>query len=112
VASLHVTVDRGRRRYDLSAFGDRELVMACLHWNGALRFEIGSELHSAVRSLADGFGPNVTEPDMFWDWSHVRDSSDEAFVAMAKALRVVLEAKCWAAGDGCVPCPHRDYCWR
>jgi len=39
-----------------------------------------------ARTLADGFGPGCTNQDALWDWSHVRDSSPQAFAAMAKFL--------------------------
>ena len=37
-----------------------------------------------IRALGDGFG-QTTDPDLLFDWSHVRDSSDQAVTAMAAA---------------------------
>lgn len=48
-----------------------------------------------VRCYADGFG-RISEremPEAFWDWSHVRDSSDAAVVRMAWACRMVEEER-------------------
>lgn len=67
----------------------RVFVVSFLHWNGKNYGKLTHAQEIRVRALADGFGPGVdpeTEPDMFWDWSHVRDSSEEAFVAMAQTL--------------------------
>lgn len=39
----------------------------------------------------DGYGKmsrdEIIDADLVWDWSHVRDSSDEAIHAMAEAIR-------------------------
>ena len=64
-----------------------QIVAMCLHHNGQLHART-KELRAdqSARTLADGFGPGVTDPDLLWDWSHVRDSSPSAIQAMAEHL--------------------------
>ena len=71
-----------------------DYVMSFLHHTGENREHINATIDSNTRYLhADGFG-NLkdgdydmdTIRDLVWDWSHVRDSSDEAFIAMAKYI--------------------------
>ncbi len=66
----------------------REIVVACLHYHGAcceLASVAGTAVQAAARELCDGFGDGeafaeacAVDPDCFWDWSHVRDSSEGA----------------------------------
>ena len=82
----------------------RKYVVSFLHYTGENAEHINNTIDSDVRYLhADGFG-NLSQCDhldretlleMLFDWSHVRDSSDEAFEAMANALSeaVALRAK-------------------
>ena len=72
----------------------RNYVVSFLHFTGDNRNHISDSVNADVRyKYADGFG-NLSESnndvetikDMLWDWSHVRDSSDEAFEAMATAI--------------------------
>lgn len=65
-----------------------KLVCACLHYRGIASDLVSNDDHIKARKLADGFGPGqVPENDCFWDWSHVRDSSEEAVEAIAASLR-------------------------
>lgn len=70
---------------------DRELVIAYLHHSGSQSDLLPEGIAWEVYCLADGFGRR--EPDELaginggWDWSHVRDSSPEAFARMAACLR-------------------------
>ncbi len=79
----------------------REIVVACLHPKGACisaLLETTLQRHQvAARELCDGFGAGVSftealerDPAIFWDWSHVRDSSDEAIRAASRYLVDVL----------------------
>ena len=72
----------------------REYVVSFLHFTGENRNCISDAVNANVRyKYANGFG-NLSESnhdvetikDMLWDWSHVRDSSDEAFLAMATEI--------------------------
>ena len=72
----------------------REYVVSFLHFTGENRNNISDAVNANVRyKYANGFG-NLSESnhdvetikDMLWDWSHVRDSSDEAFLAMATEI--------------------------
>lgn len=80
----------------------RAFVVGFLHWNGENHGKLTRADEVRVRSLADGFGPGVTpaNPDLFWDWSHVRDSSDEAFTAMA----AMLERRGYGTAPSCGTC--------
>lgn len=60
--------------------------------SGARRHVLSGAEQYAVRKLADGFGAGLTNPDLLWDWSHVRDSSDAAFVRMALRIRSYTRA--------------------
>ena len=72
----------------------REYVVSFLHFTGENRNYISDAVNANVRyQYANGFG-NLSESnhdvetikDMLWDWSHVRDSSDESFLAMAMEI--------------------------
>jgi len=82
-----------------------DYVMSFLHYTGENTKHINNQQNGDIRFYhADGFG-NLSEKtndtdsellkDMLFDWSHVRDSSDEAFLAMAHAISecVSCEAK-------------------
>lgn len=64
----------------------REFVMSYLHSSGANRNVLTPAQQEVVRLEGDGFGP-TDDLDLVWDWSHVRDSSDEGFAAMAAMIR-------------------------
>lgn len=73
-----------------------KIVVAALHWNGEHNTTLTYAEEMAIRWAADGFGPNINpltdeqSKDMFWDWSHVRDSSDAAIAEMAQRARTIL----------------------
>ena len=82
-----------------------DYVMSFLHHTGENTEHINNQQEVDIKFYhADGFG-NLSEKtnnrdseslkDMLFDWSHVRDSSDEAFLAMAHAISacVSCEAK-------------------
>ena len=82
-----------------------DYVMSFLHHTGENTKHITDKQATDIKFYhADGFGKLTELPteynsellqDMLFDWSHVRDSSDEAFLAMAKAINdcVSYEAK-------------------
>ncbi|MFZ5896434.1 MAG: hypothetical protein ACOY0T_35600 [Myxococcota bacterium] len=89
---------------DLTKLNDRDLVVQCLHHNGALQIK-STEVQRRARLECDGFGdlkthaglPGQTKAerdafiaDLLWDWSHVRDSSDGALRRAAAVLRAHL----------------------
>lgn len=69
---------------------DWKYVVSHLHWNGGRKNVLSANDHGAVRAMADGFGPGFTNPDIIWDWSHVRDSSSAAIARMATTLRKLV----------------------
>lgn len=85
---------------DSAHYSGREIVALCLAPLGfaGRRVELGTEAEKIARGLADGFGKlSITNPadaDMLWDWSHVRDSSPQAFSSVVSFLRAVLEGRC------------------
>jgi len=69
---------------------DWTVVVAYLHWNGTHSKVLTTRQQGQVRMLADGFGKGVTDPDLVWDWSHVRDSSESAITAMANKIKETI----------------------
>jgi hypothetical protein len=67
-----------------------DLVVSYLHWGGANEKALTTAQQREVRLLGDGFGKGMTEADIIWDWSHVRDSSSEAVDAMAAKIRELV----------------------
>lgn len=70
---------------------DRKLVVAYLHAAGSRNDVLSDAETWELYCLADGFGKRTPEEleeiNGGWDWSHVRDSSPEAFAKMAAWLR-------------------------
>ena len=70
----------------------RRYVFDCMAPTGAHRSLYGEHFFDtfvAAWLKADGFGPGMTREfgeDQCWDWSHVRDSSDEAMLDVAMEL--------------------------
>ena len=63
-----------------------------LNFNGDHANVLPQSLHYKIRkNLANGFGKIDSDhecfEDMLWDWSHVRDSSEEALDKIAGAIR-------------------------
>lgn len=85
-----------------------------LHHSGERYGSLSNTEQAYVRSHGDGFG-ETTDPDLLWDWSHVRDSSPPAVSAMAGALRRLGYKECLTCGGSeyvthreglvAVPCP-------
>ena len=85
----------------------RDYVVSFLHHTGENKGHINATIDSDTRYLhADGFGSLQdgnydmdTIRDLVWDWSHVRDSSDEAFIAMAKYISKHMEFRAKVLDD-------------
>lgn len=71
------------------AEANREFVMSYLHPKGWRHEDLTPALQQVVRYEGDGFG-RTYDLDLVWDWSHIRDSSSEAFAAMAATIRRLL----------------------
>lgn len=81
---------------------DHNLAFEALHHNGTLRDELTLDEQTEARKRADGYGAyNPTHATLngqpvdnlgwkLWDWSHVRDSSDDAFRRMGLYIRQCL----------------------
>lgn len=75
---------------------DREFVVNCLHWHGALFSRVPSKIANKAYTLADGYGDFSKDPEGLhgindgWDWSHIRDSSGRGIRRMAAYLRKEL----------------------
>lgn len=84
----------------INTMADRDLVMAALYDQGALYGRLTDEQEYKIRRFADGFGHGVffAPPStwdeqttaMYYDWSSVRDSSEDAIEMMAYLLRKAL----------------------
>lgn len=66
---------------------DWNWVVSYLHWSGLNKTVLTPAQRREVRLLADGYGKGVTDPNLVFDWSHVRDSSEEAVKAMADRIK-------------------------
>jgi hypothetical protein len=77
------------------------LVSTYMHFTGELRSKLTEQQWEEVYMLGDGFGPKEWREDcerIEWDWSHVRDSSKEAVLAMYAKL---MEFFPFEVGDRC-----------
>ena len=66
-----------------------KVLVQFLSHTGLYRYVLTDSAYIRVRMLADGFGTGIsptTKEHTFWDWSHVRDSSEEAVFKMASKL--------------------------
>lgn len=71
----------------------REFVIEHLHWDGKYRNCISEYDHQVLYGMADGFGL-LTSKELSgindgYDWSHIRDSSPEAFKRMADYIKEI-----------------------
>jgi hypothetical protein len=69
---------------------DWHLVVSCLHYSGEQHKTTPNDVHNRAWTLADGFGRRTLKEiheELEWDWSHVRDSSEEATQKIAAYLR-------------------------
>jgi hypothetical protein len=66
------------------------VVVAYLHSSGAHAQVLTEAQQRNVRRMADGYGAHVTQPELLWDWSHVRDSSWSAIRAMATTIAAMV----------------------
>lgn len=93
------TAVSGTVTVDFKTFFTRQWVIAHLHWNGGYKHMISHEQWIQAYLLCDGFGANI-DPLMAsyqdYDWSHVRDSSDDAFSNVAQFLATAVN---WFGGD-------------
>jgi hypothetical protein len=72
----------------------RSIVCDYLYHGGSCRELLSTDEHMEVYVLADGFGKIGREAlSMHYDWSHVRDSSDEAMLAMAAKITEIVNGR-------------------
>lgn len=74
----------------------RDFVMDHMHYSGDFRHFLSEREWSAVYLCGDGFGTvdaDFASTKLEWDWSHVRDSTDEAFLDMAATIQTILRRK-------------------
>ena len=81
----------------------RHFVMSYLDFKGENRNDLTTDEAWEVFCLGDGFGNCTPEQlqqiNSGWDWSHIRDSSDEAFLRMAMRIKAIVSRKAqWHAG--------------
>ena len=75
---------------DLQNLSNWDLIVSFLHWNGTNAGKLPDQVEILVRRNGDGFGCDPEAFDALFDWSQVRDSSDEAIQRMAKIIRDYL----------------------
>lgn len=67
-------------------------VSSFLHYDGARKHELNRDIKAEALTLCDGMGKVGTdEPDLLYDWSHVRDSSVEALAECRAYIEGILE---------------------
>jgi hypothetical protein len=72
----------------------RSIVCDYLYHGGSCRTMLSNDEHMEVYVLADGFGKIGREAlSMHYDWSHVRDSSEEAMLAMAAKITEIVNGR-------------------
>lgn len=71
------------------AWNARKYVVEYLHYDGQVKGNLTPSEEVQAWTLCDGFGHcDLNELDRIgWDWSHVRDSSDEAMIKTAEYIR-------------------------
>jgi hypothetical protein len=69
---------------------NRILVVSYMHYKGDHYGALSDDQMWEIYCMADGFGSlssnQLMEINDGWDWSHVRDSTSEAFASMAQRL--------------------------
>jgi len=84
---------------DFKTFWIRQLVMDHMHYNGKFKNMVNGQQWLEAYLLCDGFGKGI-DPLMAasqsYDWSHVRDSSDETLLEVAQYLATAVN---WFGGD-------------
>jgi len=95
VRSIPMTISGSAAAALLNVPSDWDLVVRFLAYDSPYyKLMTGAE-RDVIRLLADGFGTltaEASDADMLLDWSHVRDSSPEAVVRMAAAIRSFFAA--------------------
>lgn len=67
---------------------DRKLVISHMKYDGKHTDALPSKYGDRIYRMADGFG---AAPPPYPDWSHIRDSSNEAMKRMANEIRRMRE---------------------
>ncbi len=85
---------------DAIEIDDWELCEMYLHHGGSRSTCLNLDDHLDVFSRGDGYGKmtgeKLLEQGLDWDWSHIRDSSDDAITEMAYRIReLVVPADVW-----------------
>lgn len=69
----------------------QKLVCDYMHWSGSKQDKLTPQQMWKVYCLGDGFGKcspaRLKKINDGWDWSHVRDSSQAAYLEMAKKIQ-------------------------
>jgi hypothetical protein len=71
-----------------------DLIVQVLHWDGPLHDQAPADIAWNAYTLADGFGRmsgGELRTTVGWDWSHLRDSTDEGHARVADYIRKNLE---------------------
>lgn len=67
-----------------------KVIYGFLHFNGVNHEQLNKKQHIQLMALCDGYGHMSTSElithGLSWDWSHVRDSSDDALQVVYNQL--------------------------
>ncbi len=79
-------------KVDVTTVDDWQLCVIACHWaaDAVLPDAQKNELYKRVYAQSDAYGPVGFIPSQGYDWSGVRDSTEESVVAMGKAAREYL----------------------
>ena len=75
---------------DLATCSDWELVCAVNHDENDLPHDLQNTLMTTTWRKQDGYGTPGFSPPQGWDWSAIRDSTEQAKKEMAQAIRIIL----------------------
>jgi len=76
---------------------DWDLIVATLYWKGTANRILPQQARNRIWSHADGYGKmsgaQLAKLELLEDWSHIRDSSDEAQARVAESIRIELKTR-------------------
>lgn len=83
------------RRRRLERLSDRDFVNTFMHHGGTMAHALDDDQFWEVYCLADGFGfltsEELAQLNDGFDWSHIRDSSPEAFKRMRERIEQFIQ---------------------
>lgn len=86
--TVTIETEFGTEEIPFRTYLARAFVTAHLHWNGVYKSILSLEQQEQAYLMCDGFGNladlhPLSDTRTHWDWSHIRDSSYDAFEKVA-----------------------------